>query len=92
MRGLKRYDALNMPEYLGSHLLQMRGLKRVRHRNRDTLAGSHLLQMRGLKLLGPVDAKSAPLVASFTDAWIETHDPALTTLTNISRIFYRCVD
>ena len=28
MRGLKRYDALNMPEYLGSHLLQMRGLKR----------------------------------------------------------------
>ena len=27
MRGLKRYDALNMPEYLGSHLLQMRGLK-----------------------------------------------------------------
>ena len=33
---------------------------------------SHLLQMRGLKLLGPIDAKSAPLVASFTDAWIET--------------------
>ena len=29
MRGLKRYDALNMPEYLGSHLLQMRGLKRL---------------------------------------------------------------
>ena len=33
---------------------------------------SHLLQMRGLKLLEPADAKSAPLVASFTDAWIET--------------------
>ena len=33
---------------------------------------SHLLQMRGLKLLELVDAKSAPLVASFTDAWIET--------------------
>ena len=29
MRGLKRYDALNMPEYLGSHLLQMRGLKHL---------------------------------------------------------------
>ena len=50
MRGLKRYDALNMPEYLGSHLLQMRGLKRITCRLLWLLGKSHLLQMRGLKL------------------------------------------
>ena len=32
---------------------------------------SHLLQMRGLKLL-PTLASRIILVASFTDAWIET--------------------
>ena len=32
---------------------------------------SHLLQMRGLKLINP-DARKKALVASFTDAWIET--------------------
>ena len=33
---------------------------------------SHLLQMRGLKLLLPLRSKALHLVASFTDAWIET--------------------
>ena len=33
---------------------------------------SHLLQMRGLKLINP-EARKKALVASFTDAWIETH-------------------
>ena len=49
MRGLKRYDALNMPEYLGSHLLQMRGLKLIGFQVLAALRKSHLLQMRGLK-------------------------------------------
>ena len=53
---------------------------------------SHLLQMRGLKLLELVDAKSAPLVASFTDAWIETHFFTSYLIDLKSRIFYRCVD
>ena len=35
------------------------------------LRQSHLLQMRGLKLINP-EARKKALVASFTDAWIET--------------------
>ena len=33
---------------------------------------SHLLQMRGLKLRLPLTIDARTLVASFTDAWIET--------------------
>ena len=33
---------------------------------------SHLLQMRGLKLCWLLDMMVRLLVASFTDAWIET--------------------
>ena len=33
---------------------------------------SHLLQMRGLKLFRPAPSLCPNLVASFTDAWIET--------------------
>ena len=33
---------------------------------------SHLLQMRGLKLPRPICVCGAMVVASFTDAWIET--------------------
>ena len=33
---------------------------------------SHLLQMRGLKPLLLLRSKALRLVASFTDAWIET--------------------
>ena len=33
---------------------------------------SHLLQMRGLKLKEEYEFEIARLVASFTDAWIET--------------------
>ena len=33
---------------------------------------SHLLQMRGLKLLQDQECNRQVLVASFTDAWIET--------------------
>ena len=71
MRGLKRYDALNMPEYLGSHLLQMRGLKLMRLKLLPKWLMSHLLQMRGLKLDITNFIKNV-CVASFTDAWIET--------------------
>ena len=52
---------------------------------------SHLLQMRGLKqMVGPMIVIG--MVASFTDAWIET----VILVVNIGgcegRIFYRCVD
>ena len=33
---------------------------------------SHLLQMRGLKHSTPVRPEAGGVVASFTDAWIET--------------------
>ena len=70
----------------------MRGLKLNRKSNRTWRQESHLLQMRGLKLLELVDAKSAPLVASFTDAWIETYVGSLGSQAGLGRIFYRCVD
>ena len=56
-----------------SHLLQMRGLKLISLGFLLVLFASHLLQMRGLKL-GQIHFDcTAQLVASFTDAWIETH-------------------
>ena len=56
-----------------SHLLQMRGLKHPRFRHRPDRDQSHLLQMRGLKLIYLLILLIAFWVASFTDAWIETH-------------------
>ena len=56
-----------------SHLLQMRGLK---HRDAAVFKlqqESHLLQMRGLKLCVVLNNNLLSHVASFTDAWIETH-------------------
>ena len=38
---------------------------------------SHLLQMRGLKPLLPSEPPLPPIVASFTDAWIETYKSSL---------------
>ena len=54
-----------------SHLLQMRGLKPKSRYPRLKQKVSHLLQMRGLKLLWQ-RLQLWNLVASFTDAWIET--------------------
>ena len=54
-----------------SHLLQMRGLKRDFCYTFSLFEQSHLLQMRGLKLT-PTVGGTEVLVASFTDAWIET--------------------
>ena len=51
---------------------------------------SHLLQMRGLKLPANSGAP-AYIVASFTDAWIETFWNKISICLK-SRIFYRCVD
>ena len=56
----------------GSHLLQMRGLKPLQAYSEGKPLESHLLQMRGLKLLITPKNISLLLVASFTDAWIET--------------------
>ena len=54
-----------------SHLLQMRGLKRKLDLQLFFKRLSHLLQMRGLKP-SPGGIAKKLLVASFTDAWIET--------------------
>ena len=56
-----------------SHLLQMRGLKQFTCKVIQFNQTSHLLQMRGLKLLSIACRYSPFSVASFTDAWIETH-------------------
>ena len=54
-----------------SHLLQMRGLKPQLCTSSGSTRKSHLLQMRGLKH-SITEQRKIPLVASFTDAWIET--------------------
>ena len=56
-----------------SHLLQMRGLKPVLSWQHTKGHLSHLLQMRGLKPNIGDWLKAPEGVASFTDAWIETH-------------------
>ena len=53
---------------------------------------SHLLQMRGLKLSQENINKTPVVVASFTDAWIETSRVLRQANTVVGRIFYRCVD
>ena len=55
-----------------SHLLQMRGLKPPELKVDADRNTSHLLQMRGLKLSTYIMQKYVIIVASFTDAWIET--------------------
>ena len=74
-----------------SHLLQMRGLKQIVEPQPSYRAESHLLQMRGLKP-SPGGIAKKLLVASFTDAWIETKIGKPDEQLNTSRIFYRCVD
>ena len=53
---------------------------------------SHLLQMRGLKHKWSNQQEAQHLVASFTDAWIETRKAIFKLTGLLSRIFYRCVD
>ena len=74
MRGLKLPKWLTYRERLESHLLQMRGLKHkvILAIIRLSLTVSHLLQMRGLKHKWSNQQEEQHLVASFTDAWIET--------------------
>ena len=55
-----------------SHLLQMRGLKLGEKGDEIVTPLSHLLQMRGLKLKRTTAKIRYVIVASFTDAWIET--------------------
>ena len=75
-----------------SHLLQMRGLKQAFESGKDLNTVSHLLQMRGLKRKLDLQLFFKRLVASFTDAWIETGLMRMTGCKHLSRIFYRCVD
>ena len=72
MRGLKPRVSLLILYLVMSHLLQMRGLKLINPEARKKALESHLLQMRGLKLLFRLLMSLVRLVASFTDAWIET--------------------
>ena len=61
------HDPRNM-----SHLLQMRGLKPRFGATVPNCLKSHLLQMRGLKPTQMATEILGDIVASFTDAWIET--------------------
>ena len=70
----------------------MRGLKHVLEYTPVNIPQSHLLQMRGLKLIMSVLILLMSVVASFTDAWIETFENAPELGKEFSRIFYRCVD
>ena len=72
MRGLKQPSSGAPASSLLSHLLQMRGLKLSASTRNSGGTSSHLLQMRGLKPEKPSLNLRACLVASFTDAWIET--------------------
>ena len=65
-------NAIKMSGLEVSHLLQMRGLKRSRKDDILNNPSSHLLQMRGLKHSFRENVKKDRIVASFTDAWIET--------------------
>ena len=73
MRGLKQIIQKCNKNHELSHLLQMRGLKRLPSTIDARTLKSHLLQMRGLKLLITLKSINLLLVASFTDAWIETN-------------------
>ena len=59
-------------QILTSHLLQMRGLKQSFRCILPYKDRSHLLQMRGLKPGEKRPLVKRYMVASFTDAWIET--------------------
>ena len=72
MRGLKQPSSGAPASSLLSHLLQMRGLKLSASTRNSGGTSSHLLQMRGLKPEKLSLNLRACLVASFTDAWIET--------------------
>ena len=50
----------------------MRGLKQLASWSTEPLNLSHLLQMRGLKQRSQSRLVTHQIVASFTDAWIET--------------------
>ena len=71
MRGLKLNKRVSIVSIYKSHLLQMRGLKPEYQTSPADDMQSHLLQMRGLKLMDEPD-RNLDIVASFTDAWIET--------------------
>ena len=92
MRGLKLRLFLLHLLIIQSHLLQMRGLKpSLSAMFERGQIRSHLLQMRGLKLVMLIHLLISVLVASFTDAWIETLKYSRDFI-QLRRIFYRCVD
>ena len=92
MRGLKRWQPRNEVIPQRSHLLQMRGLKRYWRRRTLGRYRSRIFYRcvdwnnEKTKRMEPI------LVASFTDAWIETMLYKTFPQNWQSRIFYRCVD
>ena len=64
----------------------MRGLKLNGKKTYNRFIRSHLLQMRGLKRDYIIPATGARVVASFTDAWIETEAEAKSILVTMSHL------
>ena len=85
MRGLKHSRKILTKLGYMSHLLQMRGLKHFLNNAPNSYIVSHLLQMRGLKPKEENISGENLLVASFTDAWIETFfEPFYVSATNVA--------
>ena len=72
MRGLKLSMYCVDGRLKKSHPLRMRGLKRIIHSFMASMKLSHPLRMRGLKPYYTMYYSYHEIVASFTDAWIET--------------------
>ena len=92
MRGLKPYYRVTNSVGWASHPLRMRGLKLLKLQNSQENNRSHPLRMRGLKQNIKINPDTKALVASFTDAWIETLRLSIFSRTFSGRILYGCVD
>ena len=103
LRGMRRrilYGCVDWNIYLlaealcedWSHPLRMRGLKQTQGLKVCNSQGSHPLRMRGLKPFRSDPHGRPRIVASFTDAWIETRYKVPRQNVAESRILYGCVD
>ena len=77
--------------YPQSHLLQMRGLKLLPRMGIDVRKSRIFYRCVDWNIDG-WEGKGWEIVASFTDAWIETVNTSTGVLGFPGRIFYRCVD
>ena len=91
MRGLKHLWGDVRDYKWVSHLLQMRGLKPGTDISRTDTTGRIFYRCVDWNA-GPIMGTPTAMVASFTDAWIETTRVFKYCSRPRSRIFYRCVD